>query len=109
MCFFLGFFFQQNFDLSIIHSRSNKILELLFYSRQERLEFLYDSGLAVGKGSSSGSGFKALESSSQKTDSGSAPPSSSASSSKVFIFAFSSKFNLIYLQEHFIQLIQFLY
>ncbi|CAI9109936.1 OLC1v1009878C1 [Oldenlandia corymbosa var. corymbosa] len=29
--------------------------------RQERLEFLYDSGLAVGKGSSSG-GFKALES-----------------------------------------------
>lgn len=50
--------------------------------RQERLEFLYDSGLAVGKGNSSGSGFKALESSAQKTDSGSAPLSSSASSSK---------------------------
>ncbi|CAN6815461.1 unnamed protein product [Brassica oleracea] len=34
------------------------VIKLLFFStwRQERLEFLYDSGLAVGKGSASGSG-----------------------------------------------------
>lgn len=48
--------------------------------KQERLEFLYDSGLAVGKGSSSG-GFKALESSSfQKTESETVVASSSTSS-----------------------------
>ncbi|CAH9086158.1 unnamed protein product [Cuscuta europaea] len=41
--------------------------------RQERLEFLYDSGLAVGKSS----GFKALESTPSQTD----PPDSTASSS----------------------------
>ncbi|RAL52793.1 hypothetical protein DM860_007561 [Cuscuta australis] len=40
--------------------------------RQERLEFLYDSGLAVGKSS----GFKALESLPTKTD----PPDSTAAS-----------------------------
>ncbi|XP_027087445.2 pre-mRNA-splicing factor CWC25 homolog [Coffea eugenioides] len=50
-------------------------------TKQERLEFLYDSGLAVGKGNSSG-GFKALESSSLKTDSGTAPSSATSSSTK---------------------------
>nr|GMD47446.1 pre-mRNA-splicing factor CWC25 homolog [Ipomoea batatas] len=44
--------------------------------RQERLEFLYDSGLAVGKSS----GFKALESLPTKTD----PPDSTAASSSAF-------------------------
>lgn len=40
--------------------------------KQERLEFLYDSGLSVGRGSSSGIAFKALETSVPKTDSGAA-------------------------------------
>lgn len=35
------------------------VSEFVYCSKQERLEFLYDSGLAVGKGSSDG--FKALE------------------------------------------------
>ncbi|PSS33515.1 hypothetical protein CEY00_Acc03902 [Actinidia chinensis var. chinensis] len=44
--------------------------------RQERLDFLYDSGVAVGKGSSDG--FKALEAF-HKTD----PQTASSSSAKV--------------------------
>ncbi|KDP28958.1 hypothetical protein JCGZ_19521 [Jatropha curcas] len=55
--------------------------------RQERLEFLYDSGLAVGKGSSSsgaGSGvaFKALEETIPNNNNKTADPSSSASTGK---------------------------
>ncbi|GMY23148.1 pre-mRNA-splicing factor CWC25 homolog [Fagus crenata] len=49
--------------------------------KQERLDFLYDAGLAVGKGSNSnGGGFKALEA--KSTDTAKAlevPPSSSSS------------------------------
>lgn len=50
-------------------------------SKQERLEFLYDSGLSVGRTGNS-EGFKALESF-PKPDASDAP-SSSASASKVF-------------------------
>lgn len=38
----------------------NSFLIISLFSKQERLDFLYESGLAVGKGSSDG--FKALES-----------------------------------------------
>ena len=65
----LGFEFS---DLNLIKSSRSK---------QERLDFLYDSGLAVGKGSNSdGGGFKALEAKSS-TDTAKAleaPPSSAA-------------------------------
>ncbi|KAH7546929.1 hypothetical protein FEM48_Zijuj01G0252900 [Ziziphus jujuba var. spinosa] len=48
--------------------------------KQERLEFLYESGLAVGKGGAS-EGFKALEAFPKNDD---APSTSSASASMVF-------------------------
>jgi hypothetical protein len=64
----LGFEFS---DLNLIKSSRSK---------QERLDFLYDSGLAVGKGSNSdGGGFKALEAKSTDTAKAlEAPPSSAA-------------------------------
>ncbi|XP_030546462.1 pre-mRNA-splicing factor CWC25 homolog [Rhodamnia argentea] len=47
--------------------------------RQERLEFLYDSGLAVGKGSSEGVAFKALDKPNEAASSSAASASASAS------------------------------
>ncbi|KAK9672653.1 hypothetical protein RND81_12G114700 [Saponaria officinalis] len=58
-----------------------------FAPRQERLEFLYDSGLSVGK--SSNEGFSALPSyppAAQTTNSASAPPSSSNSAAPGALF-----------------------
>ena len=53
---------------------------ILCDSKQERLDFLYDSGLAVGKGSSSdGGGFKALEA--KTADTGKAGEAAAAASS----------------------------
>ncbi|KAI3442229.1 Cir_N domain-containing protein [Psidium guajava] len=49
--------------------------------RQERLEFLYDSGLAVGKGSSEGVAFKALDKPNEAASSSAASASGSASGS----------------------------
>ena len=57
------------------------LIKLSSRSKQERLDFLNDSGLAVGKGSNSdGGGFKALEAKSTDTAKAlEAPPSSSSS------------------------------
>ena len=53
---------------------------ILCDSKQERLDFLYDSGLSVGKGSSSdGGGFKALEA--KTADTGKAGEAAAAASS----------------------------
>ncbi|KAI6704782.1 hypothetical protein NL676_007744 [Syzygium grande] len=49
--------------------------------RQERLEFLYDSGLAVGKGSSEGVAFKALDKPNEGASSSAASASGSGSGS----------------------------
>lgn len=57
-------------------STSELCLNLCTCSKQERLEFLYDSGLAVGKGSSDG--FKALETL-PRTDTASTSASASTS------------------------------
>lgn len=58
------------------------LLTFFYFSKQERLEFLYESGLAVGKAGAS-EGFKALEAP-KKDD---APSTSAASASKVFSFS----------------------
>lgn len=49
--------------------------------RQERLEFLYDSGLAVGKGSSEGVAFKALDNKPDEAAASSSAASASGSAS----------------------------
>ena len=65
-----------NFEFFLILNNSI----ILCDSKQERLDFLYDSGLAVGKGSSSdGGGFKALEA--KTADTGKAGEAAAASSS----------------------------
>ncbi|XP_030467531.1 uncharacterized protein LOC115686399 [Syzygium oleosum] len=54
--------------------------------RQERLEFLYDSGLAVGKGSSEGVAFKALDKPNEAASSSAASASGSASANPGALF-----------------------
>jgi hypothetical protein len=57
-------------------------VDVIVCRRQERLEFLYESGLAVGKGSSDG--FQALQQPAPAAAaSSSAAPASAAGSSKV--------------------------
>ena len=67
-----------NFEFFLILNNSI----ILCDSKQERLDFLYDSGLSVGKGSSSdGGGFKALEAKTADTGKAGEAASSSAPAS----------------------------
>jgi hypothetical protein len=73
-------------DLFILVCRANceaiaYVLIVVVCRRQERLEFLYESGLAVGKGSSDG--FQALQQPAPAAAASSSAPATAAGSSKV--------------------------
>lgn len=92
------FFFFLILILSLVFSPSLNVCFLLilnFDRRQERLEFLYDSGLAVGKSS----GFKALESLPTKTD----PPDSTAASSSASKVMYKMHFCIVVLKAYFFE------
>lgn len=71
---FLGLGFSPH---SQIEKQTELLIVIFFCSHQERLEFLYDSGLSVGKTSSEG--FKSLEAF-PKSDAADAPSSSATAS-----------------------------
>jgi hypothetical protein len=56
-------------------------VDAIVFRRQERLEFLYESGLAVGKGSSDG--FQALQQPAPAAAASSSAPATAVGSSKV--------------------------
>ena len=78
-------------------------------SKQERLDFLYESGLGVGKASAS-EGFKALEAFPKSDD---APSSSATAPSKVFCLAcellLSFNFPVLHVEGVFLNIIWWLF